>query len=101
MFLTIEPRGQIKIACKKCKFVTKYNVSYVEDAISDDLELTCSVCEVKFRIVIVPLNTLITQQNTQQRSAGDKCHDCDGSGFMVKNDNRRVSCSYCNGTGYV
>lgn len=35
----------------------------------------------------------------QQMRAGDKCLNCGGSGFMVKIDNRKVSCVYCNGTG--
>lgn len=36
---------------------------------------------------------------SQHRVQSDKCPDCGGSGFMVKIDNRKVSCSYCDGTG--
>ncbi len=40
------------------------------------------------------------EQNAAQQSVqADKCPDCGGSGFMVKIDNRKVSCSYCDGTG--
>ncbi len=55
MQLTRETRGEMKIPCKNCHFVTKYSVSYIEDAINDGLQLTCSVCEEKFMVVVMPL----------------------------------------------
>ena len=66
MQLTRETRGEMKIPCKNCHFVTKYSVSYIEDAISDGLQLTCSVCEKKFKVVVMPLDTIAVQQNAHQ-----------------------------------
>jgi hypothetical protein len=76
MALTREPRGEIKIACGNCHFVTKYSVSYIEDAISDGLKLTCSVCEDKFKVVVVPLETIAVQQNAHL-TGGGLCAECD------------------------
>ena len=66
MQLTRETRGEMKIPCKNCHFVTKYSVSYIEDAINDGLQLTCSVCEEKFKVIVMPLDTIAVQQNAHQ-----------------------------------
>ena len=75
MQLTRETRGEIKIPCKNCHFTTKYSVSYIEDAINDDLQLTCSVCEEKFKVIVMPLDTIAAQQNAHL-TGGGLCAEC-------------------------
>ncbi len=48
-------KSGIKITCPHCKFINLIGVSYVEDAIHDDSQITCVVCDKRFRILTVPL----------------------------------------------
>lgn len=60
--MIIEPRGQMMIVCPCCKFGSKYSTSYIEDAIRDNLEVVCVVCEQKFIIQKIAISEIESQQ---------------------------------------
>jgi hypothetical protein len=84
-----ENHKEISIVCPRCKFGSKYSVSYVEDAIHDKLVMTCCVCERKFQIVTISLE--VTQSNTACTGLAEtSCPEC-GVPQIVEH---RQSCSH-------
>jgi len=71
---------------------------YIEAIIERMKDKNPSLTDLRF-IEFAEKEVLAIKQAAQHLRAGDKCPDCGGSGFMVKIDNRKVSCVYCNGTG--
>jgi hypothetical protein len=68
LFVT-EPRREMKITCKNCNFVSRYSVSYIEDAIHDGLRLMCCVCNEPFMIGFIPVkneSSAFTPTNGEQ-----------------------------------
>jgi len=53
IFQAREGKIEMAIICPHCKFTNKVSVSYVEDAIHDDLSLVCVVCNELFGVVTV------------------------------------------------
>ncbi len=50
-----ENHTEISITCPHCKFSSKYSVSYVEDALHEQMKMTCVICNEKFLLQVVPV----------------------------------------------
>jgi len=100
IFQAREGKTEMAIICPHCKFTNKVSVSYVEDAIHDDLSLVCVVCNEPFGVVTVR-KTRDAQLRIGADDAGHTCPSCDGTGFVTHEDNSVGKCYRCNETGQI
>lgn len=82
------------ITCPHCKFSSRYDVSFIEDAIHDGKSIVCVACVEKFEIV-----TVCQTRDAQLRNEADDvrraCPDCGGSGYMLDEEGIEHECLLC------
>src|SRR3990172_8546477 len=67
---------EIKMTCPNCRFVTRYDESYLEDAIKYHKWIWCVACDKPFRIVFQVLARDAEQRNGAERAGANGLQTC-------------------------
>lgn len=64
----------IKITCPNCTWSARHSVSYIEDAIHDDLDIACVACGKPFGVVTVSRARVAEQRDAPVHAAIELLH---------------------------
>lgn len=110
MFIVPASRvAAILITCPHCSIRSRYDTSYLEDAIHDHTRIDCVACGETFVIEIVRQPRAVEQRDEAAAgrdtdkavSTGVKCPVCDGYGYKTPKARGARSCVACDGTGHI
>ena len=90
----------VKIACPHCGFTTRYDASFLEDAISEHREIFCVACDKSFKIFL-ECQTRAAEQRNGAVAGEQTCPSCDGVGAVHNGSDFIQVCARCKGTGHV
>lgn len=83
----------IQIICPHCKFGSRYDASFLEDAIKDNSGVVCVACEKKFHVVAVVLERAAQLQRAADASAATVA--CEHDWIASANIGELCKCSKC------
>lgn len=84
----------ILITCPHCKFGSRYDGSYIEDAIKIRHDIVCVACGGEFNLVVSPI-----EKAAEHSASTRNCPRCDGRGKVRSTSNSDVMCPLCKGAG--